>query len=40
MIIFVYGQGKSADALAQYFGEDPKRVPFELGRLIIITLFI
>lgn len=26
-------QGRSADSLAQYFGEDPARCPFEQGRL-------
>jgi hypothetical protein len=31
----MYGQGKNADALAQYFGEDPARCPCEQGKLII-----
>ncbi|KAJ1406280.1 Tensin-type phosphatase domain [Sesbania bispinosa] len=29
--------GRNADALAQYFGEDPARCPFEQGRLSIDT---
>jgi hypothetical protein len=40
IILFVYRQGRNADALAQYFGEDPARCPFEQGRFIIIDLFI
>jgi hypothetical protein len=30
---FVRWQGRNANALAQYFGEDPARCPFEQGRL-------
>lgn len=30
-IIEIVWQGKNADALALYFGEDPKRCPFEQG---------
>jgi hypothetical protein len=26
-------QGRNADSLAQYFGEDPARCPFEQGML-------
>lgn len=33
----VYGQGKNADALAQYFGENPAQCPCEQGKLIINT---
>jgi len=29
------GQGRNADALALYFGEDPARCPFEQGKLCI-----
>lgn len=28
-------QGRNADALAMYFGEDPAKVPFEQGDLMI-----
>lgn len=33
----MYGQGKNADALALYFGEEPARCPCEQGKLIINT---
>lgn len=29
---FIAGQGRNADALALYFGEDPARCPFEQGK--------
>ena len=35
-LIFIFlfgGQGRNADSLALYFGEDPARYPFEQGRL-------
>lgn len=32
-ILFFGGQGRNADALALYFGEDPARCPFEQGTL-------
>jgi len=31
------GQGRNADALALYFGEDPARCPFEQGWFSINT---
>ena len=32
------GQGRNADALALYFGEDPARCPFEQGTLCSLWL--
>lgn len=32
------GQGRNADALALYFGEDPARCPFEQGMLCSLWL--
>lgn len=35
--IFVGGQGRNADALALYFGEDPARCPFEQGNIWLVN---
>lgn len=35
----IYLQGRNADALALYFGEDPARCPFEQGETCIVFLF-
>lgn len=32
-MFIVGGQGRNADALALYFGEDPARCPFEQGNI-------
>lgn len=35
LVVFIElfnSQGRNADGLAQYFGEDPARYPFELGK--------
>ena len=37
---FICGQGRNADALALYFGEDPARCPFEQGWFSVNTLFL
>lgn len=36
----MYGQGKNADALALYFGEDPARCPCEQGMLSLILIHV
>lgn len=41
MSSFLYwsgGQGRNADALALYFGEDPARCPFEQGNILICSI--
>lgn len=40
IMYFVGGQGRNADALALYFGEDPARCPFEQGKLSINTYVV
>lgn len=37
IVLLVCGQGRNADALALYFGENPACFPFEQGRLSIFT---
>lgn len=43
MVLFfieIFWQGKNADALALYFGEDPTKCPLEQGMRICISFIV